>query len=373
MPTLPRRLSLTLLLALPACGGDKNQSTTDLGTTGTTGDPLGGSTTSGVSGPATVPTTDPTTDPTADPPPTTQGSVSVTTNATTDATTGAAMTTGEPACELDIPTPGPCNGGKPKSATPRFTGPTTHLPGGPAVIADDPDEAFASSGNVFIVEPDLGGNIECDLFGDDCGPGEKCNAWASNGGTSWNATKCVPVAQNPDPIGAPCTVEGSNVSGIDSCAKGAMCWNVDPDTNMGHCVEQCTCSLDNPICNTPDSVCLVANEGVLALCVGVCDPLDTGSCKSGEVCVPNGGGMPVCAVDASGRAGDVGDACQFANGCAPGLLCGANNGQCDGAGCCTPYCDLDAPTCPDGLDCLPFFERSETPKCFEDLGVCFTQ
>ena len=50
---------------------------------------------------------------------------------------------------------------------------------------------------------------------------------------------------------------------------------------------------------------------------------------------------------------------------------GANNGTCDGAGCCTPFCDLTAPVCPDGLECLAFYEEGQAPQCFEDVGVCF--
>lgn len=361
----PLPSSLVLVLALTACGGDKGQSTTDL-TTGTTGDPLGGSTTSGAL--ATVPTTDVTDDP---PSPATSAStevITLTSVSETDAVTTSA-TTGEPKCQFDIPPPGPCDGGKPKPAAPRFVAPVAaHIPGRD-VIADAPDPAFASTSGGFIIEPDVGSSIECDLFSDDCGPAQKCNAWADDGGV-WNATKCVPVADDPDPIGAPCTTDGSNVGGIDSCVKGAMCWNVDND-NTGRCVEQCGCSLDNPTCTTPDTLCLIANDDVLALCLAVCDPLDVDSCKPGELCMPDGGGGPhLCALDASGDAGNIGDPCQFLNACKPGLLCGTNSGLCADAGCCTPYCDLDAPTCPDGLACLPFFEQPDVPQCFEDLGVC---
>jgi len=373
MPTRSLRSSLALALTLAACGGKGQDTTADATSTtqdGSSG--LGGSTTSG--GSATQSTADPTA--TTTPPPTSgPTSGDNTTNATlptSDAT--STMTSGDvPVCVPDPVPPPACDGGKPKPFVPRFASPpVTHSrrpATGPGKLIDDPDAVFASSGG-FIIEPDAGGAVECDIFGDDCGPGEKCTAWASNGGSSWNATKCVPVAANPDPIGAPCTAEGGGVSGIDSCAKGAMCWGVD-ENGMGTCVEQCTCSEDNPICATPNSNCTISNDGVLALCLPSCDPLDANACAGGDVCISSGG-LFQCVLDASGDAGGPGDPCQFANACDPGLLCGANNGTCDGPGCCTPFCDLTAPVCPDGLECLAFYEEGQAPQCFEDVGVCFT-
>lgn len=66
-----------------------------------------------------------------------------------------------------------------------------------------------------------------------CDPKLKCVAYADGGGSSWNALRCVPIARNPDQPGEPCTVVESNVSGIDSCDQGAMCWDVDNNTLEG--------------------------------------------------------------------------------------------------------------------------------------------
>ena len=374
MPTRSLRSSLALALTLAACGGKGQDTTADATSTtqdGSSG--LGGSTTSG--GSATQSTADPSA--TTTPPPTSgPTSGDNTTNATfptSDGSSGAVATTGEPVCVPDPVPPPACDGGKPKPFVPRFASPpVTHSrrpATGPGKLIDDPDAVFASSGG-FIIEPDAGDTLQCDIFGDDCGPGEKCNAWANNGGGSWNATKCVPVVPNPDPIGAPCTAEGGGVSGIDSCVKGAMCWGIGDD-NMGTCVEQCTCSIDNPICATPNTTCTISNNESLVLCLPGCDPLDANACAGGDVCISSGG-LFQCVLDASGDAGGLGDACQFANACDPGFLCGANNGTCDGAGCCTPFCDLTAPVCPEGLECLAFFEEGQAPQCFEDVGVCFT-
>jgi hypothetical protein len=80
------------------------------------------------------------------------------------------------------------------------------------------------------VEPDGGSMHECDTFVQDCPPGEKCTVWASDGGSSWNATKCVAVVDDPSGPSEPCHVELSAVSGLDDCERGAPCWDVDPKT-----------------------------------------------------------------------------------------------------------------------------------------------
>ena len=55
--------------------------------------------------------------------------------------------------------------------------------------------------------------------------------WANDGGGAWNATKCEEIPPEPDGVGEPCTVEISGTSGVDTCVLGAMCWDVDPETN----------------------------------------------------------------------------------------------------------------------------------------------
>ncbi len=378
-------ISLSLALVAVGCGLPKGNlsggesSTSGLGTDGAseTGNSGSPPVTTGVSDTApgdetTLPaeTTDPTT-------PTTLTTTSTTSDDTGEQTSNA--TTGvEPGCVPDSPPPGSCDGAAPRRPSVRFTGAPVagHTP--PKVFADDADdEVFATTDEAFIVTPDGGGTKECDIFAQDCGPGEKCNAWADNGGSAWNATKCVPVSADPDQIGEPCTVDGSNVSGIDSCAKGAMCWSVD-DQNQGVCVELCTCSEENPVCTTPGTKCSIFNDAVLVLCLPTCDPLDPGACPAGEVCIGQDTNFQ-CIIDASGDAGGLGDTCEFANACDPGFFCGPNDNfnpiDCDinATGCCLPFCDLDEPSCPAGLPCVPFFAEGEAPQCLEDVGACIGQ
>ena len=382
IPRLPP-VSLALMFVLAACGGKDPATSAEAGSTGASGGTDTGASvsTTGVSmssDPSA--SSDPTTGGGTNPTTSTTGATTAVTTTTGDATTTGATTdpsggssTGAAECQIEQPLPGRCNGGKPHRPAPTFGGalaPAAAKPG-PGVLVDDGDEAFASTGCNFICETDTGDTITCDIFAQDCGPGEKCNAWAEGGGSSWDATKCVPVDADPDGIGEPCTVEGGGVSGIDSCVKGAMCFGTGDD-NMGTCIEQCSCSLENPVCTTQNTTCSITNDGVLALCLPICDPLDIGACGGGDVCISSGEFF-ICVIDASGDAGGVGDNCQFANACDPGHFCGSNNGMfpgCDDVGCCTPFCELTAPQCPQGTACMAWYEEGMAPKCFDDVGAC---
>jgi hypothetical protein len=243
---------------------------------------------------------------------------------------------------------------------------------GPADTGNDPTVGF-------IQDPDGGGvSIECDLWSQDCAEGEKCMPWANDGGGAWNAARCSPLDPNPAQVGDECTVEGSGVSGIDNCDVGSMCWDVDPETNLGTCVAFCMGSEANPICEDPATNCVIANEGVLILCLPNCDPL-LQDCAEGQACYPIDDAF-ACAPDVSGEEGLYGDACQFLNVCDPGLFC-ANAEvvpDCAGAqGCCSPFCDLSDPdagaNCPGaagGQDCVAWYEEGEAPPGFENVGAC---
>lgn len=232
----------------------------------------------------------------------------------------------------------------------------------------------------FIMPSDGGGTgaVECDVWTQNCRPGEKCVAWAEGGGGSWNATKCVPVMERPRQPGEPCVVMDSGVSGIDDCDLGAMCWDVGPDL-MGTCVALCTGSIEMPVCQDPGALCAILNEGVLNLCLERCDPL-VGDCQDpADLCLPVDDEGFTCVLDASGDGGGLHSACVFANGCDPGLLCrpADSASECDpnAEGCCEPVCDLTAPD-PDsqctgvGQHCVPFFMPDMAPAGDEDVGVC---
>jgi hypothetical protein len=264
-----------------------------------------------------------------------------------------------------------------QATDPTDSGSETETSGSETDTADTMDTgATISTG--FISDPDGGGvSIECSVWDQDCGEGEKCSAWANDGGSSWNATRCVPLDPNPAQPGDPCTVEGSGVSGIDTCDVSSMCWDVDPEMNVGTCVAFCTGSENAPVCDDPTTSCSIANDGTLILCLPTCDPL-TQDCAEGQACYPIDNSF-VCAPDASGEdQGADNDPCEFLNACDMGNIC-VNPAIVQGCpagsgGCCQNVCDLTADPADQGCDtmetCEPWFEEGMVTPGFEDVGVC---
>jgi hypothetical protein len=231
----------------------------------------------------------------------------------------------------------------------------------------------------FIVMPDGFNAGECAIWEQDCAEGEKCMPYANDGGSAWNSTRCSPVTPDAGQPGDPCSVEGSGVSGVDTCDVSSMCWDVDPETNTGTCVAFCTGNQDFPVCDDPATACSITNEGVLILCLPACDPL-LQDCAEGQACYGIDNAF-VCAPDASGGEGVFGSPCEFINACGPGLACVGAGGvpDCTGSlGCCSSYCDLSdagsSGSCEGasgGQECISWFEENSAPPGFEDVGVCF--
>ncbi len=203
-------------------------------------------------------------------------------------------------------------------------------------------------------------SVDCNLMTQDCPEGEACRAWANYGGSVWNGTRCSPVSADPDQHGDPCVVEDSAASGIDTCDVGLMCWNVDSETLEGTCISYCSGTPEVPTCESPEQTCSITNDGVLVLCLPVCDPLQ-GNCDGDTVCVPTPADEFVCIP-------------QEVASCPAGMLDvpAENIADCvAGEPCCTTYCDLteDVPCDPE-LECVAFFTEPE--PAYADLGVCIT-
>jgi hypothetical protein len=196
--------------------------------------------------------------------------------------------------------------------------------------------------------------------------------WANDGGNSWNSLRCIPIAEDPAAVGEPCTVEGSGVSGIDDCELHALCWDIDAETNMGTCVAMCVGSENNPTCHDPQTECRINGDGVLALCLPMCDPLAQ-DCRNAEVCVGIDSDF-TCVPDASGDDGAAGDPCEGLNACDPGLICVNPDAVpgCAASGCCSAFCALDdpSPPCLRGQACVSWFEPGQAPSGYENVGVC---
>jgi hypothetical protein len=235
------------------------------------------------------------------------------------------------------------------------------------------------TGLVFLPMPDVEPpRFECNIYEQDCPPGEKCMIWASDANLYEEATLCFPVVDDPAASGEPCHVEGRWNSGIDDCDAETMCWEVDSETLEGVCRPFCGGSPSYPTCEDPGHVCIGHNY---APCVPICNPLEP-HCATGRVCVPIGE-VWICAYDASGDFGAYGDPCGFVNVCDPGLVClGASavpdDQPCMGSqGCCTEVCDISSPLgalqcsgVAGGQICHAWYAEATAPAGLENVGAC---
>ena len=270
------------------------------------------------------------------------------------------------------------------TGTPATTGvaPTSTTTLGPCVTAACTTDASSSStGCTFLgCDSDTGtcqGPTEgcpCDVVGQDCPDGQTCAPVIPDDGASWSETRCVPVTGDGQP-GDAC-VSKSVADGLDDCAKGSMCWDVD-DQGHGKCVEQCSGSSRAPFCANM-SPCTIAANAALALCLPACSPL-LQDCNEGNACYPIQGSF-MCEPDASGDGGQANAPCEFINVCEAGLMCaeeafvGAGCPQ-GSIGCCSPFCDLSDPAaCPNpDQQCVAFFDPMNVPDWpsdAADIGVC---
>ena len=231
----------------------------------------------------------------------------------------------------------------------------------------------ASTGVVCDFLCDDSPKPDCDPFAQDCPEGQKCAAVISDGGSAWDATRCVDVIGTDKP-GEPCTMEDV-ASGVDSCIEGAMCWDVDVE-GVGECVAQCTGSGEAPVCENNET-CTLSSEGVVNLCFPTCDPLLQDCPHPGDACYPVINSFS-CEPDASGPEGQANDPCEFINVCDPGLMCVdsvfAGKGCSEAPnGCCSPFCKLPGGVCPNpDQQCVQFFDPMQLPPGDPKLaiGVC---
>lgn len=216
---------------------------------------------------------------------------------------------------------------------------------------------------------------ECDIVAQDCDEGEKCTPYASDGGPFWDGTKCVPIPADPVPPGKPCMTLDGPTSGLDNCDGNGMCYDVDPETQEGVCVEFCYGENYPFKCSDPLAQCHWANDGVLAVCLTDCDPMEQ-DCKDDQGCYPNGDGDGFgCDWDASNGQG-VGKPCELHKECPGGMFCapGMHAPACEGESCCAEFCDPngDSSDCwgaNEGVSCVPLGQIADgfAP---EDVGVC---
>ncbi|MEM7158519.1 MAG: hypothetical protein AAF799_37110 [Myxococcota bacterium] len=233
--------------------------------------------------------------------------------------------------------------------------------------SDGLDSGFATGNPSFIDDPDLGpgSGAECDIVVQDCPTGEKCTWGQGN-------PVCVPLADDPAAPGEPCTIDDTGPFGpVDDCEQGGLCWFIDQETGVGTCYSMCTASSSYPVCDDPETFCALSGEGP-PLCLRWCDPLGS-DCAEGQGCYPiNDWWRCAPTID---DASQLGEPCEFINGCEAGLICLSIEVfvSCEGIGCCGEVCSLDDPSCtstaPETM-CAPWYEEGDAPLQLEDVGAC---
>ncbi|MDC0718417.1 hypothetical protein [Nannocystis bainbridge] len=231
---------------------------------------------------------------------------------------------------------------------------------------------------VFIAPPDLGdGPPECDPWVPACPEGQKCMPYSGDGDSAWESWGCFEKVPDPDLLGEPCTNFG-DVSGLDSCDAGHICWVTEAEPPGSTCIAMCTGSPEAPQCADPLTTCNIAADYAVILCLPMCDPL-LQDCRGTDLCIPKWPWTEAseftCALDASGDEGQVFDPCEYGNECDLGLLChpSALADECDprATGCCLPFCDVTQPnSCPGaGQECVSWYEPDAAPP-LDAIGTC---
>ena len=222
----------------------------------------------------------------------------------------------------------------------------------------------------------------CDSWAQDCPEGQKCTPAATTPGSgAFDASICVDAGTEPP--GAPCTIveDADPYGATDTCDATGKCYNFNPDTGVGTCIEMCAGTYEDPTCPITGWECDIAATGTLDVCIPRCAPIpgvcpDCWDCPGDQACIAAWegdtlGGFICFPLSAEGAAGE---SCECANCCATGLMCtdAATYGPTRARRlCCTEFCDITnlALMCagPD-QQCVALFEP--TDPHFANVGAC---
>jgi hypothetical protein len=154
----------------------------------------------------------------------------------------------------------------------------------------------------------------------------------------------------------------------DDCDADGFCWNLEwvQGELHGTCVPFCLGTPQDLMCPIGWG-CLFS--GAVSLCPKKCDPL-LQDCPANYGCYWAGNNFQCLLTSMVGP----NHTCDKVNECQPGLACvdKALVPGCVGNedGCCTPWCNLDAPDCPSQFDCVAFFDEGSVPEWLAHNGVC---
>ncbi len=230
----------------------------------------------------------------------------------------------------------------------------------------DTTEIGEGESDDFIATADMPYHSPCDPFMQDCPDGEKCVPTVIGTG-HFNALRCVPVLGDQG-VGEACHYYGPEES-TDDCDALSHCWFSQDE--IGECLALCLGSADDPEC-PPASDCSITGDGSVNLCIPHCDPLAQ-DCAEGLGCFWTGYNFG-CSLREQDK--ELGEPCDLIKSCEPGLLCvgQASMPECESAGCCSSYCDLELGDGPcaellPGTVCAQVFWEDPPPQ-WASVGVC---
>ncbi|PCC72782.1 hypothetical protein SAMN02745121_01898 [Nannocystis exedens] len=207
---------------------------------------------------------------------------------------------------------------------------------GPTTSVDT--DASTGPGTDASTGPGTGGTSDpgealCQADLQDCPDGFKCVL--RRGAADWEFV-CLPVQGDNQP-GDSCHHDGV-IAGTDDCDEESWCIGSFDTTGApweGLCYPLCV----GDVCGT-DERCV--SIGALPVCAPLCDPLLAVGCTADEACIfrePEGFVCFPQGVD--GHA--IGEDCETAISCAPGLHCSQRVVGCPpDSYCCTDYCDTQS-------------------------------
>jgi hypothetical protein len=264
--------------------------------------------------------------------------------------------------------PGNAGGTSSNGATTTSTGPdpteTSDSSSDPST-GDGDGDLESSEDTGFVPPTDLEACSICDTFAQDCPDGEKCVPGPNRGG-SCNPQSCREVVGDKQPS-EPCSL----VDNSDDCGESSWCYpGRFEDDSPAVCIEFCLGTADDASCSNPDEVCVIdtaSYDGELG-CRPRCNPLAPEGCLADEVCTIGTSEQKDFGCLIANAELAAGAVCNHDQDCAAGLCLDADElPDCGTVRCCSSFCDVLAPDCPDGSECVAI-ELADNPE--STVGVC---
>lgn len=257
-------------------------------------------------------------------------------------------------------------------------GPTGEVGGLDGESESEGEGQSESEGEDFVPPPDLGGS-SCEPAMQDCPEGEKC-VWHAPypDGLRRDAARCIPVTGDLAPF-EPCTLPtGIGPEVTDDCGPESFCLEVYGTADHGFCAPFAASDQPNYCDLWPGTNYATENGSTFPdACLHYeCNPLDPTTCPADMRCDYYPAflyGTNMCWKIPAEFDLPLGAACDFGD-CGPDELCAEAEWlpACAGDRCCTRWCDLANPSCPnDGSQCtaFPVWGAFEDPD-YANLGAC---